>query len=413
MGKNQNNHRNQKTTKNINLQEYALPLYGFLMPVLVLFTTAINASAFCIRFLLNPPFPRCSHSLCWSCREGICERPPILCFFPWHWPTCSQVSVRCPGFYSITRCAVLSCTNARFCTMIRANSTENSYPGPSRLLVPSASIAIADCAHHLAHFRHLVGRLPGCPAVHLRLRAIPSSSFLHAEQDQEGGAGHSFGELICQQNDHIFDFLQCSLLTELPELFGKRMERVNVGPEQNMCLLRYSGWVRHGLGVDLFFSLHYWFRVALVHALPCFLLLVFTLALTKTIKKANFKGNLIISCIFQAQLRRRSWATNGIIEQPPVPAEEEQQPLEQCNTAKSPQLLSPPGEALNRNGSTASTLSLKKSASWGGCSPVPPSNPFGGGPNGGRSLDATNRMLAAICSVFLLIEVRGIWREMS
>jgi hypothetical protein len=33
--------------------------------------------------------------------------------------------------------------------------------------------------------------------------------------------------------------------------------------------------------------LHYWFRVTLVHAMPCLLLFIFTLALTRTIKQAH------------------------------------------------------------------------------------------------------------------------------
>jgi hypothetical protein len=94
------------------------------------------------------------------------------------------------------------------------------------------------------------------------------------------------------------------------------------------------------------------------------------------------------------------------------------------NNKKQPNLLCPPTE----NAIGTGTLTLRKSASW--CSndaavqliqsngasrgQTQTSSSGNGSSGGGRSLESTNRMLAAICSVFLLIEViqreAGIYR---
>uniref|UniRef100_A0A915DB25 G-protein coupled receptors family 1 profile domain-containing protein n=1 Tax=Ditylenchus dipsaci TaxID=166011 RepID=A0A915DB25_9BILA len=85
-----------------------------------------------------------------------------------------------------------------------------------------------------------------------------------------------------------------SLLTEMPDLLGKYMEQVEVD-DRSICILRHSSWVLEVLGVQLFYTFHYWFRVALVQVLPCILLIIFTYKLART--------------IHQTEVRKRSWVS--------------------------------------------------------------------------------------------------------
>lgn len=59
----------------------------------------------------------------------------------------------------------------------------------------------------------------------------------------------------------------------MPDLLGKFMKQLRVDGH-NVCLLKHSSWVHEIVGVHLFYSFIYWFRVAFVQVLPCFLLTV-------------------------------------------------------------------------------------------------------------------------------------------
>uniref|UniRef100_A0A914CAG2 G-protein coupled receptors family 1 profile domain-containing protein n=1 Tax=Acrobeloides nanus TaxID=290746 RepID=A0A914CAG2_9BILA len=78
-----------------------------------------------------------------------------------------------------------------------------------------------------------------------------------------------------------------SLLTVMPEIFGKYMEKTNVDG-RNECTIRYTSWVLDILGVQLYYSMYYWLRAVVVHFLPCILLIIFTYKLARTIKLSDF-----------------------------------------------------------------------------------------------------------------------------
>uniref|UniRef100_A0A1I7YVG1 G_PROTEIN_RECEP_F1_2 domain-containing protein n=1 Tax=Steinernema glaseri TaxID=37863 RepID=A0A1I7YVG1_9BILA len=138
----------------------------------------------------------------------------------------------------------------------------------------------------------------------------------------------------------IFTIVLLAFISEIPELFGKYMEHV-VENNRAVCNLRYAPWVLEVVGVQLFYSLYYWFRVTFVHGIPCFLLLIFTCKLGRTIKAA--------------EIRKRSWVANNI----------------------------------DATGASVNVDHRRGSVSSGS----------------GRSLYATNRMLSVICSVFLSLEI--------
>ncbi|KAK0397145.1 hypothetical protein QR680_002004 [Steinernema hermaphroditum] len=95
----------------------------------------------------------------------------------------------------------------------------------------------------------------------------------------------------------IVTIVLLAFISEIPELLGKHLEH---GIENNraVCNLRYAPWVLEVVGVQMFYSLYYWFRVTFVHGIPCFLLLIFTCKLGRTIKAA--------------EIRKRSWVTNNL-----------------------------------------------------------------------------------------------------
>ncbi|CAD6193107.1 unnamed protein product [Caenorhabditis auriculariae] len=134
-----------------------------------------------------------------------------------------------------------------------------------------------------------------------------------------------------------------SFLSVLPEILGKQRLSKQVG-QRYFCYLTIVPWIVNNIGKDVFYSVFYWSRVIL-HAVPCGLLLVFTLKLGSTIK--------------QAEIRKKSFAH-------PVDMER---------------------KTSYARGSDFSRIST------------------GSGVGGGRSLYATNRMLALICTWFLLLEI--------
>lgn len=74
--------------------------------------------------------------------------------------------------------------------------------------------------------------------------------------------------------------MQLSFLTEMPDLLGKFMDQIYVDG-RNVCLLRHSAWVLEIVGVHLFYSFIYWFRVIFVQLLPCLLLIVENFCVTQ------------------------------------------------------------------------------------------------------------------------------------
>ncbi|VDM46640.1 unnamed protein product [Toxocara canis] len=71
----------------------------------------------------------------------------------------------------------------------------------------------------------------------------------------------------------IMTIVCLAVVAEIPELFGKYMESRYDG-DRAICNLHYAPWVLEVLGVQLFYSIYYWFRVICVHGIPCFMLLV-------------------------------------------------------------------------------------------------------------------------------------------
>ncbi|KHN70883.1 Rhodopsin [Toxocara canis] len=98
----------------------------------------------------------------------------------------------------------------------------------------------------------------------------------------------------------IMTIVCLAVVAEIPELFGKYMESRYDG-DRAICNLHYAPWVLEVLGVQLFYSIYYWFRVICVHGIPCFMLLIFTCKLSTTIKAA--------------EIRKRSFITNSAADQ--------------------------------------------------------------------------------------------------
>ncbi|CAD5222418.1 unnamed protein product [Bursaphelenchus xylophilus] len=86
-----------------------------------------------------------------------------------------------------------------------------------------------------------------------------------------------------------------SFMIELPPLMGKYTDSITFKAHR-MCVIKYTGFALDVLGVELFYSLIYWVKAIFVHLLPCFLLTIFTYKLAKTLK--------------QTELRKRSWFLN-------------------------------------------------------------------------------------------------------
>lgn len=78
-----------------------------------------------------------------------------------------------------------------------------------------------------------------------------------------------------------------AVITELPNVFGKYTEYQSPSStlfdadgdsssSRAQCIRRYAPFVLNVIGVGLFYSASYWFRVIFVHGIPCAMLLVFT-----------------------------------------------------------------------------------------------------------------------------------------
>jgi hypothetical protein len=65
----------------------------------------------------------------------------------------------------------------------------------------------------------------------------------------------------------------CSISTGLPDFLGKTIEQIKIG-DRKTCILRYTPLVLDFLGIDVFYSFHYWLRALFIHILPCLLLIV-------------------------------------------------------------------------------------------------------------------------------------------
>uniref|UniRef100_A0A7E4VXP8 G_PROTEIN_RECEP_F1_2 domain-containing protein n=2 Tax=Panagrellus redivivus TaxID=6233 RepID=A0A7E4VXP8_PANRE len=85
-----------------------------------------------------------------------------------------------------------------------------------------------------------------------------------------------------------------AFLTEVPEFMGRYNMRVEF-LDRSICFKYYSAWVRDVVGVHLFNSFNYWFRVLLVHFLPCVLLIIFTYKLSRTIKRSESRKRSCLS----------------------------------------------------------------------------------------------------------------------
>ncbi|KAL3090105.1 hypothetical protein niasHS_006557 [Heterodera schachtii] len=330
--------------------EYGLPLYGFLMPILVLITTAINSFIVVVlsqRHLRTPTnFVLLAMAVA-DLLTGLSSIPWFIYYYTLHGFEKDQTDEGLPAFW----CRV--------------------YPLFSQIIPTIWHTSAIWLSVFLAVQRYVYVCVPS------QVHRICTP---------------------CRTRRAVATIIMCSVLTELPELFGKYMERVHIAPGRTMCLLRYSAWVRHGVGVNAFFALHYWFRVALVHALPCALLLIFTIVLIRTIRRA--------------EQRRRSWATgdaageqNGTtaLRDGPKGAEKGSISARFISGARSANLL-----GLKRTNSWSGTASSNgDGAANGSAGAAPPTFAagIGGAGGGGRTLMATSKMLTAICTVFLLLEL--------
>ncbi|GMT35452.1 hypothetical protein PFISCL1PPCAC_26749, partial [Pristionchus fissidentatus] len=131
-----------------------------------------------------------------------------------------------------------------------------------------------------------------------------------------------------------------SASTYVPDLFGRyRMVSPIIvnGTSINRCYQCYADWLSHLFGYQMYDVITLFVRGA-IHFTPCALLLIFTRKLAQTIKAA--------------EVRKRSWATESM---------------------------------FDRRGSSVSPRCSSSSS--------------------GRSMYATNRMLAVICTVFFLLEI--------
>lgn len=95
---------------------------------------------------------------------------------------------------------------------------------------------------------------------------------MYTKNDESLGVLHH----ICEFREYeiliMFKF-KFAFLTEVPEFLGRYNVRVEFR-DRGVCLRYYASWVTDVIGVHLFNSFIYWFRVILVHFLPCVLLLV-------------------------------------------------------------------------------------------------------------------------------------------
>ncbi|CAJ0934682.1 unnamed protein product, partial [Mesorhabditis belari] len=90
-----------------------------------------------------------------------------------------------------------------------------------------------------------------------------------------------------------------SFITVLPDLLSKEFSflRPNQAPnpfQKRMCSYQYYKWVQV-IGIPVYHSVYRWVR-AVMHFIPCTLLLVFTYKLGKTIKKAEIRKKSFVVC---------------------------------------------------------------------------------------------------------------------
>uniref|UniRef100_A0A0K0EM68 G_PROTEIN_RECEP_F1_2 domain-containing protein n=1 Tax=Strongyloides stercoralis TaxID=6248 RepID=A0A0K0EM68_STRER len=142
----------------------------------------------------------------------------------------------------------------------------------------------------------------------------------------------------------IITIFTTSFVSVLPEMFALFYVTKEDGNRLG-CYLKYSYWVMHVFGIQLYHITTCTFKALCVSAIPCVLLMIFTCKLAKTIKKA--------------EIRKRSWTTPAVMQSNLIPLSS--------------------GEIENSN-----TVPNTRS---------------------NRSLYATNRMLLVVCIVFLILEV--------
>uniref|UniRef100_A0A0K0FBS5 G-protein coupled receptor (inferred by orthology to a D. melanogaster protein) n=1 Tax=Strongyloides venezuelensis TaxID=75913 RepID=A0A0K0FBS5_STRVS len=159
----------------------------------------------------------------------------------------------------------------------------------------------------------------------------------------------------------IITIFTVSFISVLPEMFALFYVTRKEEGDRFGCYLKYSYWVMHIFGIQLYHITTCTFKAFCVSAIPCVLLMIFTCKLAKTIKKA--------------ENRKRSWTTSAAI----------QSNFISCTQG-------------DRENPTLTTNSRLSSANM----PISTGS-FLSGSN--RSLYATNRMLLVVCIVFLILEV--------
>ncbi|CAA9997341.1 unnamed protein product [Nesidiocoris tenuis] len=87
----------------------------------------------------------------------------------------------------------------------------------------------------------------------------------------------------------------CATLHQSPRFFELVYEPTTIrwGGQNNVqvCKVRVADWIEHGLSPNVYYTFYFLFRVIFVHALPCVSLVVLNLLLFKALRKAQIKRN--------------------------------------------------------------------------------------------------------------------------
>ncbi|KAF6215350.1 hypothetical protein GE061_010102 [Apolygus lucorum] len=87
----------------------------------------------------------------------------------------------------------------------------------------------------------------------------------------------------------------CATLHQSPRFFELVYEPTTIrwGDQNNVvvCKVKLADWIEHGLTPDVYYTIYFLFRVIFVHALPCISLVALNLLLFKALRKAQIKRN--------------------------------------------------------------------------------------------------------------------------
>uniref|UniRef100_A0A0N4ZC59 G_PROTEIN_RECEP_F1_2 domain-containing protein n=1 Tax=Parastrongyloides trichosuri TaxID=131310 RepID=A0A0N4ZC59_PARTI len=145
----------------------------------------------------------------------------------------------------------------------------------------------------------------------------------------------------------IVTIFTASFISVLPEMFAlfyvakKEEEEDRFG-----CYLNYSYWVMHIFGIQLYHITTCTFKALCVSAIPCVLLMIFTCKLAKTIKKA--------------ENRKRSWASPAIQANTTVPITSTETPINVASLNTRMSTTMPVSSGTSLSGSNRSLYATNK-----------------------------------------------------